>query len=60
MGPRRQLLSDHRNKDCVGGGGGGQQDAGLIPGKNTQLMINNLPISANVCHKDFRAGNEGP
>ena len=60
MGPWRQLLSDHRNKDCVGGGGGGQQDAGLIPGKNTQLMINNLPISANVCSTDFRAGNEGP
>ena len=58
MGPWRQLLSDHRNKDCVGGGG--QQDAGLIPGKNTQLMINNLPISANVCSTDFRAGNEGP
>ena len=57
MGPRRLVtpLSDHRNKDCEGGGGGGggQQDAGLIPGKNTQLMINNLPIlSANVCSTD--------
>ena len=55
MGPRRLVtpLSDHRNNDCEGGGGGGQQDAGLIPGKNTQLMINNLPIlSANVCSTD--------